>query len=69
MYLARRQVTLRDRERAVLDDLLRQRRDSAGLRLRDLDLDADGLALRREPADRDLLRIAFLVAAERRIFL
>jgi len=72
-------VTLRDRERAVLelarDDLLRldllRLRDAAGLRDLDLDLDLDAgdLALRREPEDRDLLRLAFLVAPVRLFFL
>jgi len=67
-------VTLRDRERAVLelarDDLARLRRDAAESRDRDRDRQAaDDLALRRKPEERDLARLAFLATAERRLVL
>ena len=69
LALARRPVTLRDRERPVLqlarDDLglLRLRRATARLR----DLAPDGGDLRRAPDDRDLARLAFLAATERTV--
>ena len=67
-------MTLRDRERAVLelarDDLARLRRDAAESRDRDRDRQAaDDLALRRKPEERDLARLAFLATAERRLVL
>ena len=65
-------MKLRDRERAVLeparDDLPRPRRDGAEPRDRDLQAAFD-LALRGAPEERDLVRLAFLTTAERRLVL